>query len=74
MGIADNSLGEPDAKILAALRGDTNINSAMAYISKKAMLEAVDRNIQRLSRLAVDYDELLPQMSAFRNLSDVEVD
>ena len=74
MGIADNSLGEPDAKILAALRGDTNINSAMAYISKKAILEAVDRNIQKLSKLAVNFDELLPQMSAFKNLSEEETD
>lgn len=69
MGICDNSLGEPDARILATLRGDMNTKSAMKYISKRALLESVDRNIRKLSTLAIDWDELLPQMSAYRNLA-----
>lgn len=68
MGIVDNSLGEPDAKILATLRGDENQQSALAYIETKSQLEAVDRNIRSLSKLSVDWDELLPQMSAFKKI------
>ena len=65
MGICDNSLGEPDAVILASLRGDMNTQSAMNYISKRALLEAVD------STLAINWDKLLPQMGAYRNLEIV---
>lgn len=68
MGICDNSLGEPDALILATLRGDTNTQSAMNYISKKALLESVDKNIKRLSNLAINWDEILPKMSAYKKL------
>ena len=68
MGIVDNSLGEPDAKILATLRGDENVQSALNYIATKAQLEAVDRNIRSLSKLSVNWDELLPRMSAFEKL------
>ena len=60
--MVDNSLGEPDAKILATLRGDRNINSALTYISSMALLESVDRNVKTLSKIAVDWEELLPQI------------
>ena len=68
-GMADNSLGEPDSKIVATLRGDTNINSAMNYISKIAMRDAVDRHVRGMSKLAVDWDELLPQIGKVKEIS-----
>ena len=53
-GLVNDSLGQPQAKIVAALRGDTNINSALKYLNSKAILEAIDKNVKLMSSLAID--------------------
>ena len=52
-GLANNSMGVPDAKIVASLRGDRNLSSALAYIDRIAMVEAIDENLQNLSKEAL---------------------
>lgn len=52
-GLANNSMGVPDAKIVASLRGDRNLSSALAYIDSIAMVEAIDENLQNLSKEAL---------------------
>lgn len=58
-GLVNDSLGQPQAKIVAALRGDTNINSALKYLNSKAILEAIDKNVKLMSSLAIDWNELI---------------
>lgn len=48
-GITQNSMGEHDPKILASLRGDRNIASALTYINPAALVESVTEIISQIS-------------------------
>lgn len=58
-GLVNDSLGQPQARIVATLRGDTNINSALEYLNSKAVLDAINENVQLMSSLAIDWNELI---------------
>ena len=77
-GLVNDSLGQPQAKILATLRGDSNVNSALRYLNSKAILEALNENVQLMSSLAVDWNELVgivdPDQKKMKALSECELD
>lgn len=53
-GLCHDSLGTPDARILANLRGDKNIYSAMAYIDRMAVIASIQERLEELSRLSTE--------------------
>lgn len=53
-GLCHDSLGTPDARILANLRGDKSIYSAMVYIDRMAVIASIQEKLEELSRLATE--------------------
>lgn len=53
-GLCHDSLGTPDARVLANLRGDKYIYSAMAYIDRMAIIASIQERLEELSRLATE--------------------
>lgn len=51
-GLCNNSLGKPEARILANLRGDSNEYSAKVYIDNLTIANLVDEKIKTISEMA----------------------
>lgn len=53
-GLCNDSLGTPDARILANLRGDDYIWSSQEYIDNIAVQESIQEKLEQLSGIAVE--------------------